>query len=416
MQPGDTISWDDSEHAPAVSSTARDSQHAAYAPGHPLKAALETTLAAVEMLRPEWRTLEQASRADAGFFQSYAWCHHVATVRLARRSAARYRLCVVTLRGADNRLIGLWPLSLQREGLCWIARNLDAPFGPFAGILLIDPSEAAACIDAAARALKAASGADGLRIERVVEGSPLWQGLIERKAQIVRSDQAVYLDFRSFGSFEAYHQTVATKTRKNLRNALNRMRRAHDVDHRVTTDVGSESHLIAQAFDERLAWMEVGGKTTPAFRDPGFRPLLEALPAADPPVDLLGFELKTPNDAISTQWGFRHQGHYYAYMSARNLDFDAFSPGQVHLGMVVKACHELGIEVIEMMAPASAYKLKWAKTSKQIDDLSLALSSKGFLYLDLWRRKLRNLVKWGYERIPDWSRRLVASLTNRNLR
>jgi len=281
-------------------------------------------------------------------------------------------------------------------------------------LLLCDLGDATLCVKAIVGGLKEIGNIDGLRIERVPETSPLWKGLTALQGQVIRSDRAVDLDFGEFSSFDDYHRTVATKTRKNLRNALNRMRRAHDVDHRVEADVGSNNHFIAQAFDDRLTWMELGGKTTPAFRDPDFRHLLENLPDADPALELLGFELKTPSQVISTQWGFRYQKSYYAYMSARNLDFDMFSPGQVHLGMVIKACYELGIEVIELMAPASEYKLKWTKATKQIDDFSLTLTPKGFLYLDVWHRKVRQVLKWVFERLPTRARQITASLTSRN--
>lgn len=373
----------------------------------PLQVSLKTDLTNFDELRCEWEALESANGRTAGFFQSYAWCHHVAKIRLAR-SASRYRLCIVTIRQADDQLIGLWPLSLQRQGFCWIAKSLDAPFGQFAGLLLRESADPGACIAAVASRLKHSGQVDGLHIDRVVEGSPVWQGLVECQARATRSDRAIHLDFREFSSFEDYHRTVATKTRKNLRNAHNRMRRAHAIDHDVATNIGPETQIIAQAFDKRLVWMQLGGKTTPAFRDPDFRALLEAIPVADPAIDLLGFELKTCNETISMQWGFRYQDRYYAFMSARNLDFDEFSPGQVHLGMVIKACHELGIQVIELMAPASSYKLKWTKTGKRIDDFELALSPKGYFYLEVWHQKLRKMMKWGYNNMPPRLRQMLA--------
>lgn len=382
---------------------------------HSKAAHLELGLDGVKGLRPEWEALEKVSSSTASFFQSYAWCHHVASIRLAR-SASNYRPCIAHIRDADDCLIGLWPLSIQRQGSCQIAKNLDAPFGQFAGMLLRKPGDAVSCIAAVARELKDVARVDGMQIMRVVKGSPLSNGLIELQGRIERSDQSVYLDFCQFSSFDDYHRTVATKTRKNLRNALNRMRRTHEVEHHVTDDAGKDGDVIARTFDERLTWMELGGKTTPAFRDPDFRPLLKALPKADPAISLLGFELKTTSDAVSTQWGFRYQDRYYAYMSARNLDFDAFSPGQVHLGMVIKACHKLGIDVIELMAPPSEYKLKWTKMGKQIDDFSVTLSPKGFVYLDIWHGKIRKVLKWAFDHFPEGARRIATSLTNRNLR
>ena len=391
-----------------------EEQHSSRLSPDGLQLQLDDTLLALERLRPEWEALEQDSKSTPDFFQSYAWCYYVAAMRL-RRATSDYRICVATIRQADDRLIGLWPLSIQRQGFCQIARNLDAPFGQFAGLLLHDPQHASICIKTVVDSLKLSGKIDGLQIGGVRETSALSDALHALGARVTRSDLAVDLDFRPFASFDDYHRTVAVKTRKNLRNAKNRLSREYeDISHQVIADVGPESPLIANTFDDRLTWMELGGKTTPAFRDPDFRPLLEGLPKADPPLQLLGFEFKTKSDIISAQWGFRHKNRYYAYMSARNLDFDRFSPGQVHLGMVIKASHDLNIEVIEMMAPASDYKLKWTKATKRLDDVSLTLTPKGFLYLNLWRGNFRKLFKWVFEHIPDRARQAAASWTNRN--
>jgi len=76
----------------------------------------EDSLEGMERLRPEWEALESESGlpTTACFYQSYAWCHHVAAARL-RSSKATYQLCIASVRDGDDRLIGLWPLSVQRQ-------------------------------------------------------------------------------------------------------------------------------------------------------------------------------------------------------------------------------------------------------------------------------------------------------------
>ena len=79
-------------------------------------------------------------------------------------------------------------------------------------------------------------------------------------------------------------------------------------------------------------------------------------------IHLLGFSFASKESALSTQWGFTYLGRYYAYMSGKNSRFDEFSPGRLHLGMVIEACKNRGIDILELMAPASEYKLTWANT------------------------------------------------------
>src|SRR4051812_39801764 len=107
-----------------------------------LQVELIDDLAHLAQLEDQWEALAaRLSDHDAPFFQSHAWSMHVARTRL-QRSSQRYRLCVAAVRDAD-RLIGIWPLALQRVSGAWIAKGLDEPFGQFAGVLFENPADIA---------------------------------------------------------------------------------------------------------------------------------------------------------------------------------------------------------------------------------------------------------------------------------
>lgn len=357
-----------------------------------------------------WTALA-ASSDQPLFFQSPCWLRHVARTR-SLRGSDRWRMCIATAWRGD-RLIALWPLSLQREGLCWIARCLDDPFGQFAGLLTADDDDPDQTIDTMIGALKAEGVAAGLMIERVAKDTPLHRCLSAKGAKIVFSDQSVYLDFKPFDDFQSYLKTRKTKTRKNLRNARNRLERDHAAVHEVVTGDDMRA-VMAETFEARLDWMQEQAKTTPAFRDPDFRHLLDGLIEGEASERLIGFRLMTGDTPIAVQWGFLHDGRYYAFISARNPAFDAYSAGRVHLGMVLEACFERGVDVVEMMAPASDYKLNWTDQTRRIDDFGLAFTAGGYLYLDLWRRHGRSMARRLYHALPDGLRRRVANVANKN--
>jgi CelD/BcsL family acetyltransferase involved in cellulose biosynthesis len=129
----------------------------------------------------------------------------------------------------------------------------------------------------------------------------------------------------------------------------------------------------------RLAWMQRFGRTSPAFRDPDFRTIVEQLNDSKG-VALLGFSLTSNDGVVSTQWGFEYLGRYYAYMSGKDPRYDEFSPGRVHLGMVIEACLDRGIGVLELMSPASDYKLTWGDSTRRLHSFSLPFSVKGSLF------------------------------------
>ena len=231
---------------------------------------------------------------------------------------------------------------------------------------------------------------------------------------MIFSDKSVFLDFRPFGSFGDYLKSLRAKTRKNLRNARNRLEREHRISHDIVTTPSDLSSIMTEAFEGRLIWMHEHAKTAPAFRDATFRQLIVDLPTSGLADQLIGFRLRTEDETISVQWGFIHQKRYYAYISARNPAFDGFSAGRIHLGMVLEACWERDIDIVELMAPASDYKLNWTKSLRQIDDFGLALTPGGYLYLEVWRRHGRSAAKRLYHALPDSLRRQMSRVTNRN--
>ncbi len=356
-------------------------------------------LTEIDAIASTWHALEQRTVEQSTFFQSYAWCRAVVDLR-QRHGSTSGRPFVLTVQ-EGKRLLAVWALALYQQGPCRVLRAIDDPFGKFAQPLIDPDVDQHAIVESMIDEIRRSSAADTMLMTKVTDRSPLRPALSAAGARVSLTDHAVYLDFADYADFETYFKTVNTKTRKNVRNARNRLYRDHQVDHEITTDREVLSDMIREAIDGRIAWMRSEGKTSPAFRDKLFEPLLLHLASCEPPVSLLGFRLKTATRSIATQWGFLHRNRYYAYLSARNRDFDQYSAGRLHLGMIIEACAERGIDRIEMMAPPSDYKLQWSKSLTTIDDFMLPLTSIGRLYQNLWHDGLREALKSTYYRLPD---------------
>ncbi len=373
---------------------------------------LITDLVRLADLGGQWESLNALlNDNEAPFFQSHAWSLHVARTRL-QRSAHRYRLCVAVVREAD-RLIGIWPLSLQRMPGAWIAKSLDEPFGQFAGVLFESQADIAPGVAAALEALKRAGIADGLQLDNVIEGTPLYQALVKCGAHGKLTNEAVYVDMRACGSFAAFAQSVNKKTRKNLRNLLSRLKRVAQVGHTVSDDPLRIRAMLIRAFDARLEWMQEYARTSPAFRDPDFRAIVENLPDAN--IHLLAFSFASTESALSTQWGFTYLGRYYAYMSGKNSRFDEFSPGRLHLGMVIEACKNRGIDILELMAPASDYKLTWTDRARKLHVLAMPFTIRGYVLLNILADKVIPVTRSASRLLPQAIRKRLLNplLANR---
>jgi CelD/BcsL family acetyltransferase involved in cellulose biosynthesis len=348
-------------------------------------------------LAAKWEALNIGRDHDAPFFQSYVWNMLVARVRTAARGK-RFKLLVATVWEAEE-LVGLWPLSLQRTNGVWVACSLDDPFGQFAGVAFAREDQIAPGVAAIIAALRGL--ADALQIEAVVVGSHLHASLQRHGAEATGYQDSVVADLRPYPSFEAFTKSVNSKTRMNLRNRRNKLDALHRIEHVVAERRETLDPLLRQTFESRVSWLHRNGRTSPAFRAPEFRTLVAQLPYTDG-IGLVGFAFNADATCMSSHFGFEYRGRYYAYMSAMDPAFEQYSPGRIHLGLLIESCYARGLEGVELMPPAIRYKLEWSDNTKRIETMSLPFTTKGRLAL--------NVVGWLIPKIRSLSRLLPERL------
>jgi CelD/BcsL family acetyltransferase involved in cellulose biosynthesis len=290
-----------------------------------------------------------------------------------------------------------------------VVRCLDDPFGQFAGLLLEPGRDASQFVGAV---IKALSGrADALRIEQVPAFTPLAQALAVAGADVVDHQQAVFIDLRPFQSYAEFQQATSAKMRKILRNMRTRLEREYEVSLEMVSSKADLFEPVSFAFSERVEWMKRNGRTSPAFQTERFSDLITNLGEAR--VQTVAFSLKANGQIASSQFGFVFGDSYYAYMSAMRPEFHDFSAGRIHLGKVIEACFSRGIRVLELMPPASRYKLEWNGTTKELETVALAISFRGWVYLYL-QNQLLPLARRMSRLLPHFLRRILINRMNRN--
>lgn len=371
----------------------------------PLRVEFVTELDRLALLADRWEALNAQRTAEAPVFQSYGWISHVARLR-ADAAGDRFRIKVATVwRGAD--LVGIWPLAETRGYGAWIARSLDDSYGQFSGILFRSPSDAVPGVALILDELRKTS--DGLVIESVIAGSPLHEALRQSGARTVSGQQAVYVDISGCRSFTDFEQRMKGETRRRLRNRTKKLRQAFTITHEVVSGAAALAELVGRVYEGRLAWLQRNGRASPSFRDPAFKQTLLRLPAA-PGVELLGFRLAEGDREISLQWGFVYGGTYYWYMSAMNEGYDDYSPGLLHLGMVIEACIARGLQWLEFMPPASRYKLEWSDLVRDVETMALPLTLKGRAVLEMTNTVLPAVRRLSRKLPEPVRRRLVRAV------
>lgn len=361
-------------------------------------------------LGEEWEALE-ASCPDTVFFQSFAWCRNFLEFS---RGKPGFAPRVITFRKSrpdgSARLAGILPLALQTKGRMKVLTGFAEPFQQYTDMLLDPQSRAEDFAPFLLEALRK-TGADYVHFGQVREDSALAQLSNSKLLPMGEKEGAPYVRLSAFGSHAAYIKTVRAKTRKNLRNAKNRLERSAPVTHEVAEDGPLLREVIERAYEGREAWLERIGLTSRAFQDTDFEAFLKRFADCTAPggaaIRTIAMSLKHGDQPLSDQWGFVYRGRYYAFMANWNPAYEASSPGRLHLGEVIKTCFDKGFKTADFLIPASSYKLNWTDDVTQVCDLIVPLTGKGSLYTRLWLGFIRPHAKRIFFRLPTGLRQLV---------
>lgn len=371
---------------------------------HRLELELVTSVAGIRALATDWRALERRVGGPT-FFQSYGWCGHVAETLV--HHGGRDFLPIVAVGRRDDRVVAIWPLSAHRALGGWVVRTLDDPFGQLAGLLAVETGDALALVEVALGEIERRGLAGAAFLERVPVGGPLHDALVQQGAAAQPGPGAPWIDLAAYASIEELRKSRNRKSMKNLRNARNRLRSAGEKSGLCLRQGADLDGLIRRASHRRRTWLGARGMSSPSFRHPRHLDVLLGGGSWGLDVERIGFELRLDGHPIAEQWGFVHGDRYYAYMSAFDPAYEAYSPGKLHLALVVEQAMSMKLAAMEMLTPASDYKMVWTDASHDLVDMTLVWSRGARLRHEIWHARLRPGLKALYYALPT---RLASSI------
>lgn len=81
--------------------------------------------------------------------------------------------------------------------------------------------------------------------------------------------------------------------------------------------------------------------------------------------------------------------------------------------MVIEACKERHLDVLELMAPPSEYKLTWSNQTKRLDTFFLPFNLRGRLLLYVGMGKIGPAIRSASRLLPRTIRNPLVHLLNR---
>lgn len=367
--------------SPAVATTERKQRK--------VDVALVTNMEAFRQLKPNWLSLEAGS-SGAIFFQSWHWTHQFVAHSAKNPDFTPFILTASKL----GRLVAVLPLTIQHSKGCRLLTGLSEPYQQYSDMLCEKGLDSQKIFEQWLPLIKSA-GVDYMHLGQVREDSALARAVKSIVKPSGEKDAAPFVQLSDWDSFEDYFESIKSKTRKNMRNARNRLEKTAPISHEAHTEGEGLGEIIDRTFEAREAWLERMGLTSRAFSDDDFSLFLSRFKSdkKDPDLKVMATSLKHGKHPIADQWGFIHKKRYYAFIAGWDEKYEQSSPGKLHLGAIIEECYKKGIVAADFMIPAVPYKATWAVNAIGVQDYVLPLTAKGFLFNNLWLNFLRPLAK-----------------------
>ncbi|QYO76754.1 GNAT family N-acetyltransferase [Devosia salina] len=343
----------------------------------------------LDAIAHRWQGLERFS-SGANLFQSLGWAQAVFDFEAARGNT-EFDPVIATIEDGQ-RLVGILPLERVSTGARTLLVPLGHAFAQIADVLIDADTDPVAAVTRLLRIAIARAPSDGVSLLKVRDGSALALGMPRTHMLTGEEQGAPYVGLDGFADFQAYFSTVRAKTRKNMRNARNRLEREGKVAHRVVVRPSEQLALIERTLGGRADRLKEQGLTSRAFRDGDFTAFCKSLVARSD-MSILAFSLTHDGRPLAEQWGFVHGGRYHAYVASRDFSHSDESPGKLHLAEILAACAERGLKGCDLGVPAMPYKLTFATETVPVRDYALPVTPRGWVMVRLWDMGMRPALK-----------------------
>ena len=343
----------------------------------------------LDAIAHRWQGLERFS-SGANLFQSLGWAQAVFDFEAARGNT-EFDPVIATIEDGQ-RLVGILPLERVKTGARTLLVPLGHAFAQIADVLLDADTDPVAAVTRLLRIAIARAPSDGVSLLKVRDGSALALGMPKTHVLTGEEQGAPYVALDAFPDFQSYFSTVRPKTRKNMRNARNRLEREGAVAHRIVVRPSEQLGLIERTLGGRADRLREQGLTSRAFRDGDFTAFCKSLVARSD-LSILAFSLSHQGRPLAEQWGFVHGGRYYAYVASRDFSHSDESPGKLHLAEILQACAERGLKGCDLGVPAMPYKLTFATETVIVRDYALPVTPRGWAMIRLWDMWMRPGLK-----------------------
>jgi CelD/BcsL family acetyltransferase involved in cellulose biosynthesis len=173
--------------------------------------------------------------------------------------------------------------------------------------------------------------------------------------------RAPFVALAGYPDFDGFLSTLSKKWRHDVRYQRRRLADCGKLEMKVCgldDDVTASEILESLLKFHSVRWSYSHKERTKQQRMTLWKCLLDhGLPNGTAHVSALVCDAKI----VSCCLGFRYRRTYYLYNTAYSHIMESFSPGKVHVSMLIESAMRDGIEVFDFLRGNESYKLHWTK-------------------------------------------------------
>lgn len=368
---------------------------------------LVTNIADFEALEAEWNALFERSGTSTQLFQQFNWLWHALQHYCDRPH--RPKPVIAIARNARGRLVMAWPLQLTcARGLCHLAW-LGDPVSQYGDVLIDDGIAADAVLTQAWHAIETEIHPDVVDLRRVRSDSKVIGFLRQIGALTADENQALAIDLARAETFEAFCEAHQSRhTRKERRRRKRRLMEMGTLRFERVDDCNKAAAVARRAIHLKRAWLAEKGLASKTLADDTVLRFFENVARAE--TRPIGCEVHAAylNDVlIAAQIMFRCKNRLAVHVIVYDTEYRQTGIGNLQLARSIEAAFERDLETVDLLAPRAGYKLDWANTATAVQDFAVPLTVKGRVYLALYVKRLRPLLKSAVPHLPKPIRRMA---------
>ena len=358
----------------------------------PLRARLAQGREALLALGPAWRALDtRAAQVPAPYDL---------LVQASGSLSASAPLLVLVESG--DRLVGAWPLRVQRFGPVSMATRLGRAIQPFDGLTTDAHHDGAAIARAAWAALAADRPVDVVALPHLLAESPLL-AVDELRHHAAVAGTTMGVDLSAYDAPGDWAESRSRSQRRTLRRSREALARMGEVRFEVLDAPSRRRSAFLEALALKLAWADERQEVAATLRAPWFAAAwLRAV--ADPHLgeSVRVFRLSVDGRTAAVEVGLVCRGTrtFQSYLGAWAPEFAAASAGLLLTADTIAWCIGAGLERYDLLPPVSEFKARWGDDPREVRSSLVAFSLAGRLVEPVVRDG-REHVRAMVGRLPD---------------